>query len=263
MNVPAQRLPEPHAAEPSISGISAVHAKPIPFPRPSSVPPPIPGALPRPAPSAPALSPRFTDLQLLLGLALAAPLVALATFKMLESASSPDAAPAPLASPAPDSTEPTPGVVDARAMTAERADAPASAGSAPPVASVRAEPATQPTASAAELLARAEGLRAQGHHGRALHNYGLTLRIDSDNRWAMAGMIRSHLSQGHLSQARQWSRKLRRENPRWALSYVMQGNVLARAHDLRGARGAYERALSLAPGNAEARRQLAAIANPY
>lgn len=260
MNEPARKLPDPHAAEPSITGVtgvSGVHTKSIrlPFPRPDSIPPPLARFFPRSLPTS-----RLSDTQLMVGLALLAPLVGLATFATLEGLASPEVMKASLEKAAP-AEAPSPGEGDERAMFVDLGDEPAPGAEVAEVIDVDAD--SRPDTSAAQLIARGDRFRNQGHHGRARHSYVLALRIDTDNRWAMSGMIRSHLSQGHVAKAREWSQRLRRESPRWATSYVMHGDVLARTRDLRGARAAYERALSLEPRNAEARRKLARVANPY
>lgn len=260
MNEPARRLPDPHAAEPSITGVtgvSGVHTKAIrlPAPRPESLPPPLARFILRPLPDA-----SLSDAQLMVSLMLIAPMVALATYLTLETLSPREPAKASFAKVAlsPVGNEQA---VETAAMFVDLGEETAPAAEASP-SDVRELPDLDEP-SAAELLANGDRFRSQGHHGRARHNYGLALRSDPDNRWAMAGLIRSHLAQGHVARAREWTLRLRRESPRWATSHILHGDVLTRSRDVRGARTAYQRALQLAPRNAEARRKLTEVANPY
>lgn len=190
------------------------------------------------------------------------PAAALPTPPAKSSATTVDPPAAPAAQPAPVQAAPTPtevaeapaaiAVVPDVVPAAEQVVAPVAAEPEPPVV----EEPTQGAVIGKDPVATGDALLRAGSLDAALVQYAAGLRADSRDHHAMEGLARVHLARGNAEQALSFAEQIVKRRPKRAAYRVLHGQALLGVGDRAGARSAFQEALTLEPGNSEARRLL-------
>lgn len=169
---------------------------------------------------------------------------------------------APAAQPAPAETVPAsaevaeaPVAVAVVPDVAVPAEAVVASAPAKPEAPVAEEPAQRVVISD-DPVAAGDSLFRGGDLDAALVQYEAGLRADSRDHHAMEGLARIHLARGNAAEALPFAEQMVKRRPKRAAYRVLHGQALLGVGDRAGARRAFQEALTLEPGNSEARRLL-------
>jgi len=102
-------------------------------------------------------------------------------------------------------------------------------------------------------------LERRGNYDSALQEYKRALMLEPRSVFVYKQALNLALHIGRVEDAEKWARFVVSEDSATAENWVLYGNVCWAKNDLEGARGAFEKALSVDKENAEATYQLASL----